>query len=165
LAELAKRYTDRPWLAALYTSLPSALSVSDLLSTRIVSHGMVPLTGSIPWVNGGRSPGGGDINVKDQWVTEVKTWFMSGILNGIFYTRNGARFHLNNWASDLSDNYKKAHSLCGRILFRESSYTNIDLVGFWITTIAFILIYILSYIVEWVHQAIKSLWKFFVQAT
>lgn len=117
---------------------------------------MVPLTKAAPWMDRIEAHAR---NTKDQWTIEVEAWFMKGILNALLFTQNGARVTLQDEENDYRMNNSSEYSICDRILFRDSDYTNINLVGISTTVCLFSLVCIASYAIESLKDAARITWK------
>jgi hypothetical protein len=98
-------------------------------------------------------------------VTEVETWFIKDILEAILYARYGARFPLDNISAHWELELKKKHSLCGRILFCDGRYTNINWVGLWVMIAMLVIIYTTRYIVEMIHGLVIKVCNTITDAT
>jgi hypothetical protein len=119
---------------------------------RIDYHKMVPLRqrktlrmGNIRWLD----------SDTEQWVTEVETWFMKAYLSGILTIQDGAMFALPNVDAGFSPEYMRDWRLCGRILFHNQDFTNINWVGFFITIAACILVILVGSQVETTHKCLR----------
>jgi hypothetical protein len=145
-------------ISELFRLLPSALSTFSYLGERIEWYDMIPLTR--PTLT---RPGlFGDMvkvisNTEEQWITEVETWFMNGILDTIIYIQNGVQVPLtDNYAQFFGPGVRE-NSFCTRILFRDGNHTNINWLGFWATTASLIFICLSSWMVGWIHMAARTL--------
>lgn len=123
------------------------------MSERVFST--LPFTPGQPWMT--NNPWIVPPNSKDQWITEVETWFRKSAVNAILFTQNGARIALGDADVDSDDHSNQ--SLCGRILFRDPYSTNINWIGFWACTSLFIVLCIASYIIEWIAKTVARAWK------
>jgi hypothetical protein len=187
LLELSRDDASLFDITTLFKSLPAMFSVHDYVAVRVDLISMVPLITVEVWNRVESS--------QERWVTEVETWFIKGILDAILYARYGARFPLNKVSENLEPKLKKEHSLCGRILFRDGRYTNINWVGlwfmiamlviiylasyllesidgvfvkwvgFWVMIATLVIIYFTSYLVEWTHRVVTKLCNSFTAAT
>ncbi|KAH0827694.1 hypothetical protein AYO21_08865 [Fonsecaea monophora] len=145
---------------ALLRLLPSFFSVFTYLAELTEWHGMMPLKqiGIRPYMFTVL-----DDN-REQWVIEVETWFRKTILSAILTVRHGARFHLNEYSiffdnPKVLEGFLKRWSLCGRILFRDGNYTNINWIGFWAAMTLFGFICLLSFFIEQAHMTGAALCK------
>jgi hypothetical protein len=99
---------------------------------------------------------------KDQWVTEVETWFARAITQSILEVQIGPRynsaftFHLKSTFPDLDVEY----STCSRILFRNANHTNINWLEFWTITGLLVLICVASYAVKWLDNTTRATFKY-----
>ncbi|KAH8758089.1 hypothetical protein F5882DRAFT_468649 [Hyaloscypha sp. PMI_1271] len=92
----------------------------------------------------------------EQWTLEVETWFMKAIVDSILRVRLYAKYDTTNLNSSLGLVYRKLYGdrildewpTCGRVLFQNSNYTNINWYGFCAVLGALFLICILSLIEE-----------------
>lgn len=101
----------------------------------------------------------------EPWTLEVETWFMKAILSTIFQVRMGAKYHLVDFSKyNFEPEFEKAFiqqwATCGRVLFRDGDYTNINWIGFYTTTAALLLICFISYLIERIHRCRTILFKF-----
>lgn len=141
-------------VTVLFQWLPPMLSVLDYLDWRISWLKTIPLTQRTPW-----SAGVTQIANPGQWVTEVETWFMKGILDAVISIRNGVQYQLQAFEPDIGLDFKREFSLCGRILFHDRDYTNTNWVSLLATTASLLVICLASYLVEWIHKVIRALGK------
>jgi hypothetical protein len=140
--------------------LPSFFSVYNHLSEGIEWHHMMPLrkhsakTSKSFALEGNEAP----------WTLEVETWFRKAILSAILVTSHGAHVHLRDYAEIFRDSSPGVReyiinnfSLCGRILFRDGNYTNINWIGLWLTisTLGFICLLSLS---REIYMGGKAVW-------
>ena len=91
----------------------------------------------------------------EQWVVEVETWFMKAYLNGILAVQDGAMFTWPNLYTEFSSEYNRNWKLCGRILFHNQDYTNINWIGFWMTNASLLLTILVGYQIERIHKGMK----------
>ncbi|OAP55568.1 hypothetical protein AYL99_10541 [Fonsecaea erecta] len=138
---------------ALLRLLPDYFSVFTYLTELIEWHGMMPLKQLSVKPNMFTAL---DDNL-EQWIIEVETWFRKTILNAILTVRHGARFHLSDYSAmfkdpGVLDEFIDKYSLCGRILFRDGNYTNINWVGFWVTFAVLGFICLLSFCIQEAHE-------------
>jgi hypothetical protein len=92
----------------------------------------------------------------EQWTLEVETWFMKAIVDSILRVRLYAKYDTTDLNSSLALMYRKFYGdrildewpTCGRVLFQNSNYTNINWYGFCAVLGALFLICILSLIEE-----------------
>jgi hypothetical protein len=89
---------------------------------------------------------------REQWVMEVETWFIKAILGAIFQIQDTALYSVRKIDSSFSDKYIREWSLCGRILFRDGDYININWIGFWATVGSLTLLCLVGNQVESVHE-------------
>lgn len=131
-----------------------------------ISQSMTPLTRTSPWNPDYRREK--TFNRKDQWITEVETWFRKGILDSILRIQYAGRWrsgfyfqYLDTGISSYNGFMAKAkdYSPCDLILFNDTDYTNIFLVEFWLTISLLVPICIASYRIEWLLRAINTLSK------
>jgi hypothetical protein len=134
----------------LFHSLPTMLSVYDYLSWRCFNT--VPLTPRPRWTGSETY-----IHNREQWVTEIETWFMKGILEAFITIQNGALSNVKPYKPGIDMDFEREFSLCARILFREGAYTNINWIGLWATTATLIVICTMSYMVMRIHNVAVSL--------
>jgi hypothetical protein len=134
-----------------FERFPSRFGVYEYLLMRIEVHNMVPLRHrkslheNIRWLDS-------DI---EQWVLEVETWFMKAYLNGILAVQDGAMFTWPNLYTEFSSEYNRNWKLCGRILFHNQDYTNINWIGFWMTNASLLLTILVGYQIERIHNGMK----------
>lgn len=106
----------------------------------------------------------GSYSVDEPWTLEVETWFMKAIVNAIFRMRMGAKYNFNNFTlfgKPYSEKkFLQQWATCGRVLFRDGDYTNINWVGFCTTTAALLIICFISYFIEQIHKGGIILFKF-----
>jgi len=95
----------------------------------------------------------------EQWVMEVETWFMKAYLSGILAIQDGALFALSDVDSGFSPEYIREWKLCGRILFHNQDFTNINWIGFWITNVSLVLAIMIGDQVETIHRV----WSYFAE--
>ena len=110
--------------------LQSIFAVFSYLTLRVEVHKMLPLIDRRSIVKNIKLLD----DTKEQGVLEVATWSMKGVLNSILYFQSGAQWSLKNISSKFSQKYARAWSLCGRIMFHNVSYININWIGLWVTT-------------------------------
>lgn len=102
---------------------------------------------------------------KDQWITEVETWFMRRVIEAILYTQYLVRSPESIFSYFSEDKlampgaFCKGGTLHGGILFRDPDFTNINWVGFWITIVLLTLICITSYTIEWIEKRVRATWS------
>ncbi|KAJ9660435.1 hypothetical protein H2198_002553 [Neophaeococcomyces mojaviensis] len=90
----------------------------------------------------------------EPWTLEVETWFMKAILNAIFRIRMGAKYRVSSWRQfeesdpEFERYISQRWSTCGRVLFRDPDYVNINWIGFCSTFGVLCLITVVSYLVE-----------------
>jgi hypothetical protein len=140
----------------LFRIFPALFSVYGYLAIRVTFLKMIPLTTINYWHRGYSS--------QERWVTEVETWFAKGILDAILLARSGAEFPLDNGSDKWEPQFRKKHSLCGRILFRNEGYTNINWVGVWVLASILMFIFLTSFLVERIHQSGAKLCKHLIFA-
>lgn len=133
--------------------IASALSVHDYLKRRTDDHSPIPLTNEHEKFKNGLPRMAFNMELhdkKEQWITEVETWLMKGILHGMLYLQNGARFkivyHRDGWTE--TGHERQSFSFCDRLLFRNGDYTNISWVGLWITIVILVLLCVASFTIE-----------------
>jgi hypothetical protein len=116
-------------MANLFKYFDSRFGVYEYLSMRIENHKMVPLrrrkslNKEIQWLD----------SDTEEWIIEVETWFMKAYLSGILTVQDGAMFAKPNLTIGLSPEYIRKWKLCGRVLFHNQDFTNINWIGLWIT--------------------------------
>jgi hypothetical protein len=133
-------------ILTLYRMMPAMTSVHQYLGLRSAfSRSMIPLVtrDSDPFQA---------TNNSEPWVTEIESWFYKGAIDAIRFGRYGARFPLDEESENFDENFRRKYSLCGRILFRHGSYTNLSWIGVWITIGTLVLICLGSYHLEAIHH-------------
>jgi hypothetical protein len=82
----------------------------------------------------------------EQWVIESDHWFQHAIMNSIMYIRLGAHYNMfdPNLDGEEEDESQNELNLCGRILYQDSSYVNINLMGAGVTVWILVIVWILS---------------------
>jgi len=142
-------------MLASFNTLLSVFEVHRYLIQRILLHKMVPLT---QW---GRGPALADYRLfdvdREPWVVEVETWFMKALLGGILTIQDGALFALTTPDSSFSSEYIREWISCGRILFYNGDFTNINWIGFWITIASLTLICLVGNQVSTIHGILKTI--------
>lgn len=129
----------------------SRFGVYDYISSRIDYHNMVPLTRrksiaeNSRWIE----------NDPEQWITEVETWFMKAYLSGILGIQDGALYALLDPSSGFSSAYVREWKLCGRILFHNGAFTNINWIGIWVTVACLIFVILVGSQVQRIHDVVK----------
>jgi hypothetical protein len=141
-------------IITLFRMFPSLFSVYEYASWRVVG-----LPGTLlPLIT--PTNRFGEYENTDRWVVEVETWFTKAILEALFITQYGARWPLDQDSQNYSMAFKRKSGLCGRILFRNSGYTNINWIGMWCTVATLVFICVASYMIESIHSSFKILlWK------
>lgn len=138
--------------------IPNSLSIHDYLIKRPPTYYAIPLThqfrGFLAEIQ----------NTNEQWITEVETWFMKGIVKAILYVQGGARFKIIYVRFDEGGGYTgpghvQDYSFCDRILFYDGNHTNISWVGFWIATLLLTLLCLASFAVRWLDTTTRSVFK------
>jgi hypothetical protein len=133
-------------ILTLYRMMPAMMSVHEYLGLRSAfSRSMLPLVTR-------DSDAFQTTNNSEPWVTEVENWFVKGTVDAIRFGRYGARFPLDTESENFDENFRRKYSLCGRILFRHGSYTNLSWIGLWITIGTLVLICLGSYHLETIHH-------------
>lgn len=138
-------------MLSLFKLFPARFSVYDYLTMRIDVHKMVPLTRrktlveEFRWLD----------DDTEQWVIEVETWFMKAFLSGLLAIQDGALYTLLDLDSGFSPEYIREWKLCGRILFHNQDFTNINWVGFWITIASLTLVLLVGNQVSTIHEGLK----------
>jgi hypothetical protein len=137
----------------LFKNFQSRFGIYEYLSMRIDLHKMVPLTRrkGLTLNYNLRSLD----SVNEQWIIEVETWFMKAYLSGILTIQDGALFALSDIDSGFSPEYIREWQLCGRILFHNQDFTNINWIGFWITNVSLLLAILIGNQVETIHGGLK----------
>jgi hypothetical protein len=129
-------------ILTIYRMMPAMTSVHEYLGLRsTLVRSMIPL------VTRDSDPIDPTDN-SEPWVTEVETWFLKGAIDAIQFARYGARFPLDKETENFDEDFRRKYSLCGRILFRHGSYTNLSWIGVWITISISFLICLSSYHLE-----------------
>jgi hypothetical protein len=113
------------------TMLPSAIAAVSLHQSMALRNRMIPASGLLrdqfrPY----RLE-----YTDDQWALEVETWFAKAIIDSIFRVKAGAKVSFGGNISSLftdilGSQIQREWSICGRILFRNAGYTNINVIGF-----------------------------------
>ena len=127
-----------------------------LFRSRIAQHEMVPL---VKWGQMLNDYWKFDVG-REPWAVEVETWFMKAFLSGIFSIQDGALYTIQDLDPAFSSDYIREWKLCGRILFHNGDFTNINWIGFWITTASLTLICLVGNQVHTIHKVLKGLLKF-----
>ena len=68
-------------------------------------------------------------HLDEEWTYQVEKWFHKSYLHGILWFQNGARSDLRT-LNPRQLPRRKSYSSCGRILYRDGEYTNINFLGF-----------------------------------
>jgi hypothetical protein len=143
-------------MLASFKSVLMTFGVHQYLIYRIALHKMVPLAewgvmlDDYRWFDVNREP----------WVVEVETWFMKAFLSGILSIQDGALYAILDFDPGFSSEYIREWKSCGRILFHNGDFTNINWIGLWITTVSLILICLVGNQVRTIHRVLKDLLKF-----
>jgi hypothetical protein len=145
---------------AFFKLLPSYFSVFTYLTEQIEWHNMMPL----------RKTGFSESRSfaldenEEPWALEVEVWFRKAILSAILLTRHGAHVHLQDYVElfrnsspSVREYIINKYSLCGRILFRDGNYTNINWIGLWLTILTLGFICLLSLSRE-IYMGGKAVW-------
>jgi hypothetical protein len=139
------------------TRLPAAFSIFSYLATRIEWHNMAPLSHR-EFAKDGIMP---NMDPQEQWIFEVKVWFRKAILAAIFDVRMAVLFPLKTLDPPLAW-LAKEYSLCDRILFRDSDFTNINWTGLCAIISSLVFICLVSYFMKHIHtvcRVIHCTWK------
>jgi hypothetical protein len=140
-------------MTVFFRGLPFMISTITYLYWRIQPDRTPPLTMSTEWTSTAR------FNRREQWVTEVETWFKKGILETLLYFQRATQNQLKEFEPSASMDFRRKFSLCGRILFRDGDYTNINWLGLWVTTASLSVICFVSCMLEWIHNTMGTLFK------
>jgi hypothetical protein len=140
----------------LFQHFQSRFGIYEYLSMRIEFHKMLPLRQGKMHSENMR----GLDSDNEQWVLEVETWFMKAYLSGILTTQDGALFTFEHVGSGFSPEYIREWRLCGRILFHNQDFTNIDWIGFWITGASLVLAILIGNQVETIHRG----WRYCMES-
>jgi hypothetical protein len=140
-------------LLSSFLLLPRSVAVFDYITMRISTFGMVPLIGlyGLNPIQTQRA-----IDIREQWVLEVETWFMKSLLGGIFRVQDASFWTFQDFDPKFSEKYIHDWSLCGRVLLRDGDYTNINWIGFWVTTAALTLICLVGNRIEQIFTTLKD---------
>jgi hypothetical protein len=140
-------------MLSTFLLLPRSVAVFDYVTSRISIFGIVPLIGLY-----GLNPiqVQRPIDTREQWVLEVETWFMKSLLGGIFRVQDASFWTFQDFDSKFSEKYVRDWSLCGRVLLRDGDHTNINWIGFWVTTAALTLICLVGNRIEQVFTTLKD---------
>jgi hypothetical protein len=160
-----KALLDGLWLFEIFAEV---LSVLEYLLVRNGGQYGVPLALLSPWQRRLFNQGGALWDAKDQWATEVETWFTKGILNAILFTQKGTRYSLprlhkyphgeaDRYWSDERQQYYKKYLICDRILFHDSDYTNINLAGFCAMAVALLVLCTMSLAMPWIDKKMGTI--------
>jgi hypothetical protein len=151
LASQDQGYFSLAEMATFFLELTEASAVYRYLALRNKMHSLSPL------LRGRTSNTNNIYHLDEPWTLEVETWFTKAIVNMIFRAKMGAKYHLANFHRfNFEPEFEKAFiqqwATCGRILFRNGDYTNINWIGFCATTATLLLICVISYLIERIHK-------------
>jgi hypothetical protein len=97
---------------------------------------------------------------REPWVAKVETWFIKAFLSGILIIQDGALFTIQDLNSGFSSKYIQEWNLCGRILFHNGDFTNINWIGLWATTASLTLICLVGNQVHTIRRGLKAFLTF-----
>jgi hypothetical protein len=143
-------------MLASFKSVYMTFGVQRYLINRISHHKMLPLVNWGVMLDDYRLF---DVD-KEPWVVEVETWFMKAFLSGILSIQDGALYAVQDLDPGFSSEYIREWKLCGRILFHNEDFTNINWIGLWITILSLILICLVGNQVRTIHGVLKDPLKF-----
>jgi hypothetical protein len=139
-------------MLALFQYVYKAFEVQDYLVKRTLVFNMVPL---IKWGTSMTDYSSFEID-REPWVAEVETWFMKAWLSGILMIQDGAIFTILDLNSSFSSEYLREWKLCGRILFHNEDFTNIDWIWLWVTIASLMLLCLVGNQVHIIHKGLKN---------
>jgi hypothetical protein len=98
----------------------------------------------------------------EQWTLEVETWFTKATLDALFRIKGGAKFAFSHRipatiVTEIGPHIQKEWSTCGRVLFRNPGYTNINVAGFCSILVAIFFITIISYDIARIYDNTTSI--------
>jgi hypothetical protein len=132
----------------IFTFVPSTVETSKVHQSMAIRNKMQPQQVLLREGFKTFRQGYGD----EQWTLEVETWFMKALVDSILRARLYAEYDSANFNSSLGLLFREIYgdrildewSTCGRVLFQNSNYTNINWYGFCAVLGALFLICILS---------------------
>jgi hypothetical protein len=139
-------------MLALFKLVPEKASVYNYLTMRIDFHKMVPLIQRKTLMEENRWID----DAREQWVLEVETWFMKAWLSGLLSIQDGALYTISDFDAGFSDSYLREWKLCGRILFHDKDFTNVNWIGLWATMASLMLLCLTGNQINAIHDALKS---------
>jgi hypothetical protein len=154
---MAEHWNDQPGLSfseilASLGAVPGRFSVYDYLNLRIDMNQMVPLiqrksvSTQLRWID----------DASEQWVLEVETWFRKAWLSGLLSIQDGALYMLTGIGPGFSDKYLREWLLCGRVLFHDQDFTNLNWIGFWTSTACLTLLCLTGSCIDAIYDVLKG---------
>ena len=126
-------------------------AIYDYLASRIHYHKGIPLIRQKDIIVENRVLD----HYEEQWMIEVETWFMKAYLTGILSIQDAALFSILDLDSRFSLEYGQKWKLCSRILFHNNNFTNINWIGFWVTTASLTFLCLVGHQVARFHNVLK----------